>query len=297
MSLKVGYIPEHFASPLIFGKQKGLFKNQDVEVELIPYPSGSGHLIQSLNDGELDVAIGLTESFVRGIADTDKDTKPKYQIAGTFVKSALEWCVSTGSKRDDLADLKALDGKKIGVSKLGSGSHVMSYVMALQMDFEKPFEDFVVCNDFANLRKSVNSGESDAFMWEYYTSKKFLDSGEIKMLGHVSSPWPSWVVVKRTEADLDAFKRFVQALNAGIDYFNKHKEESIDLVVSEFGYSKEDAEGWFKTVKYHSDCGNINDLHGVVTGTLHILANTNVLKNKDELVIENNLRDGTLNSS
>ncbi|SCU87676.1 LAFA_0E08152g1_1 [Lachancea sp. 'fantastica'] len=297
MSLKIGYIPEHFASPLVFGEQKGLFDKQNVKVELIPYPSGSGHLIQSLNNGELDVAIGLTESFVRGIADTPKDTKPKYQIAGTFVKSALEWCVSTGAKRDDLTDLKSLEGKKIGVSRLGSGSHVMSYVMAQQMDFEKPFAGFPVLNNFENLRKGVNSGEADAFMWEYYTSKKFLDSGEIKMLGHVSSPWPSWVVVKRVETDLDTFKSFIKALNEGIDYFNHHKEEAIELVQKEFGYSKEDAEGWFQTVKYHGDTGDINDLHGVVTGTLHILASANVLENKDELSIENNMREGTLTSS
>ncbi|CEP61805.1 substrate-binding domain-containing protein LALA0_S04e01112g [Lachancea lanzarotensis] len=297
MSLKVGYIPEHFASPLFFAEQKGLFAKQNVKIQLIPYPSGSGHLIQSLNSGDLDIAIGLTESFVRGIADTAKDTKPKYQIAGTFVKSALEWAVSTGAKREELTDLKSLEGKKIGVSRLGSGSHVMSYVMAQQMDLEKPFADFPVLNTFENLRKAVNSGEADAFLWEYYTSKKFLDSGEIKMLGHVSSPWPSWVVVKRVETESDTYKGFIKALNEGIDYFNHHKEEAIELVQREFGYSKEDAEGWFQTVKYHNDTGDINDLHGVVTGTLHILANAGVLENKDELVIEDNLRDGTLTSS
>ncbi|SCU96211.1 LANO_0E12838g1_1 [Lachancea nothofagi CBS 11611] len=296
MSLKVGYIPEHFATPLVFGEKKGFFKDQNVEVELVPFPSGSGHLIQSLNAGEIDVAIGLTEAFVRGIADTEKNTKPKYQIAGTFVKSSLEWCVSTGSKRDDLTDLKSLEGKKIGVSRIGSGSHVMSYVMALQLDFEKPFADFPVCNTFDKLRESVNSGESDAFMWEYYTSKKYLDSGEIKMLGHVASPWPSWVVVKRTDVDMKPFKGFINALNKGIDYFNKNKEEALDVITENFGYSHEDAANWFKTVKYHTDCGEINDLHGVVTGTLHILTTANVLENKDEMVVEDNMRDGTLTS-
>ncbi|SCU85613.1 LADA_0D08570g1_1 [Lachancea dasiensis] len=294
MSIKVGYIPEHFATPLVFGDKKGFFKDQGVEVELVPFPSGSGHLIQSLNAKEIDVAIGLTEAFVRGIADTEKGTEPKYQVAGTFVKSALEWCVSTGAQRDDLGDLKALEGKKIGVSRIGSGSHVMSYVMALQLDFEKPFADFPVCDNFENLRKSVNSGESDAFMWEYYTSKKYLDSGEIKMLGHVSSPWPSWVVVKRTDLDAKHFQGFIAGLNAGIDHFNQHKDEAIDVIVDHFGYSQEDAANWYKTVKYHTDCSDINDLHGVITGTLHILTTANVLKNKDEKVIEDNLLAGTM---
>lgn len=294
MALKVGYIPEHFATPLCLAKSIGFFEDNGVDVELVPYPSGSGHLIQSLNAGELDIAIGLTEAFVRGIADTEAGQKPKYQIAGTYVKSPLEWCVSTGANRDDLQDLKALEGKKIGVSRIGSGSHVMSYVMALQLDFTQPFADFPVLNTFDKLREGVNSGEADAFMWEYYTSKKYLDSGEIKMLGHVESPWPSWVVVKRADLDLLQFKEFVHALNSGIDYFNKNPEEDVQFITENFGYSKEDAESWFKTVKFHGDCGNINDLHGVVTGTLHILGTAGVLRNKDEAQIEENLLAGTL---
>ncbi|CUS22303.1 LAQU0S05e02344g1_1 [Lachancea quebecensis] len=294
MALRVGFIPEHFATPLCFAKTVGFFEDQGVEAELIPYPSGSGHLIQSLNAGELDIAIGLTEAFVRGIADTEPGQKPQYQIAGTYVKSPLEWCVSTGANRDDLQDLKALDGGRIGVSRIGSGSHVMSYVMALQLDFSKPFADFPVLNNFDNLRAAVNSGDADAFMWEYYTSKKYLDSGEIKMLGHVESPWPSWIVSKRVDLDLGVFSRFVYALNSGIDYFNKNPDEAVRFITENFGYSAEDAASWFKTVKYHDNCGDINDLHGVVTGTLHILGTAGVLQNKDEVVIEENLRVGTL---
>lgn len=49
-SLKVGYVPEHFSTPLFFAQQQGFYAKNGVEIEFLPYPSGSGHLIQSLQD-------------------------------------------------------------------------------------------------------------------------------------------------------------------------------------------------------------------------------------------------------
>lgn len=48
--LKIGYVPEHFSTPLFFAQQQGYYKKHNVEVEFLPYPSGSGHLMQSLQD-------------------------------------------------------------------------------------------------------------------------------------------------------------------------------------------------------------------------------------------------------
>lgn len=48
--LKVGYVPEHFSTPLFFAQKQGFYKKNGVEVEFLPYPSGSGHLMQSLEN-------------------------------------------------------------------------------------------------------------------------------------------------------------------------------------------------------------------------------------------------------
>lgn len=49
-ALKVGYVPEHFSTPLFFAQQQGYYEKNGVKIEFLPYPSGSGHLIQSLQD-------------------------------------------------------------------------------------------------------------------------------------------------------------------------------------------------------------------------------------------------------
>lgn len=57
--LKVGYVPEHFSTPLFFAREQGYYAKNGVEIEFLPFPSGSGHLIQSLKDksiGELGLA-------------------------------------------------------------------------------------------------------------------------------------------------------------------------------------------------------------------------------------------------
>lgn len=292
MAIRVGYVPEHFSTPLQFAQSNGYFQEAGVTVEMISYPSGSGAMIQSLNSGDLDIAIGLTEAFVRGIADTEESSEPKYQIVGTYVTSPLNWAVSTGIKRDDLQNLTQLEGGKIGVSRIGSGSYVMSFVMALQLQFKSAFK-FSVCNTFENLRRSVNSGETDAFMWEYFTSKRYYDTKEIKMIGSIETPWPSWVVVKAKELPANELLGFVKAVNRGIEYFNGHHEEAVDYIGTHLDYSHEDAAEWLRTVKFHDDCGKVNNVPAVITATVNILKTAGVLKHNDnDKLLERNMQLG-----
>jgi ABC-type nitrate/sulfonate/bicarbonate transport system substrate-binding protein len=51
--LTIGYVPEHFSTPLFFAKQQGFYEKEGLDVEFVPFPSGSGHLIQSLQDGSI----------------------------------------------------------------------------------------------------------------------------------------------------------------------------------------------------------------------------------------------------
>ncbi|AMD19713.1 HCL438Cp [Eremothecium sinecaudum] len=292
-SIRVGYIPEHFSTPLLFAQQKGFFANQGVEVDLIQYPSGSGHLIQALTCGDLDIAVGLTEAFVRGIADKDQGAEAVYQLVGTYVKSPLNWAVSTGAQRNDLVDLKQLEGSKIGVSRVGSGSYVMSYVLALDNKFQQPFQDHVVCDTFANLRAAVNNNSVDAFLWEHFTSKKYYDNGEIKNIGNIYTPWPSWVIVKSKSLESESVRAFTTAVSEGIVYFNAHKQESLDLIVNSFDYSKEDATAWLSTVEFHVPCHTLGDRNKVIDNTLRVLKAANVLKHKDDPeLIQTNLQGG-----
>ena len=65
--LRIGYIPEHFLTPLHFAHDKyGLSSH----AELIPFPRGTGTLIDAFHTRSIDVGIGLTESFIVGLTNT-----------------------------------------------------------------------------------------------------------------------------------------------------------------------------------------------------------------------------------
>lgn len=291
--MKVGYIPEHFSTPLIFANKK-FFKEFHLTLQLIPFPSGSGHLIQALNNNEIDVAIGLTEAFVRGIADTKENEMPNYKIVGTYVNSPLNWSISTGINRDDIKILDDLEGKKIGVSRIGSGSYVMSFVLSLNKNFIKPFESYPICNTFTGLRESVNNGECDAFMWEYFTTKKYYNSNEIKMLGNISTPWPSWIIVKHKDLSDENIINFCCALDKGIKYFYEHPSESIKYISTDLDYSEDDAVEWMKTVEFNIPSSKISHYEATITNTLQVLKAANVLVHKDDSIIMTNISNGMM---
>ncbi|CAK7225359.1 hypothetical protein SBRCBS47491_005861 [Sporothrix bragantina] len=251
--LRVGFVPEHFSTPIHYATT-----HFGLDVETIPFPSGTGHMITALRAGDIDVGIGLTEGWVAGLGKEEAG-QGGYQIVGTYVETPLCWAISSGVKRDDITSVDALKGSKIGVSRIGSGSFVMGFVLADQQGWleesKKPFEDTVVLNTFANLRNAVNDGSADFFMWEHFTSKRYYDNKEIKRVGEIYTPWSSWKIVASTavvsspekEAQLqDLFAK----LDQGIAHFNANPEESVKYISTALDYSEEDAREWLKTVRF-----------------------------------------------
>lgn len=80
---------------------------------------------------KVDVAIGLTEAFVAGIGKgfdwckligTYVHTplcKLKVRDSSGFPLTLLGWAISTGINRDDLTSENDIEGKKIGISRIG----------------------------------------------------------------------------------------------------------------------------------------------------------------------------------
>ncbi len=84
--LRIGYVPEHFSTPLYFAK-----KHFGLDAELIPFPSGTGAMVTALRSDQIDVAIGLTEGWVAGLG---KGTEEEigdggYRLVGTYVETPL----------------------------------------------------------------------------------------------------------------------------------------------------------------------------------------------------------------
>ncbi|KAL1892562.1 hypothetical protein Cpir12675_004491 [Ceratocystis pirilliformis] len=278
--LRIGYVPEHFSTPLFFAQ-----KYFGLEAELIPFPSGTGHMITSIRAGEIDVAIGLTEGWIAGLGKEDMPGDGGYRLVGTYVQTPLCWAISTGAARPEISSVDSLHASKIGVSRIGSGSYVMGFVLADQQKWlvpgTPPYSSTVVLNTFASLRDAVNSGAADFFMWEHFTSKKYYDSGEIRRVGEIYTPWSSWKIVASTQlagenGKVDVrVKNLFSKIDKGIEHFNANQEEAVQWISANLDYSENDAREWLKTVKFADKTEGVD--RAVVEKCVSILRKADVL--------------------
>lgn len=267
--------PEHFLTPVLLAAKHGIFTKHKCDVELVPQPSGTGQMITSYKEGKIDMAIGLTEGWINGLSASPS----LYKLVGTYVSSPLCWAISTGIKTS-YRSAKDLRGKAIGVSRIGSGSYVMSYVFADQQGWlandSEPFT-FEKLDTFKGLRDGVNDGRAAAFMWERFTTKKYYDSGEIRQIGEIYTPWPSWLITATSEVQQSSkLEAILTAINEGIAYYHANHEEAMEEIYTNLDYSKEDAEEWSKTVSYPGDVSVVDEK--MVKSTINSLRKAGLMK-------------------
>jgi sulfonate transport system substrate-binding protein len=242
--LRVAGVPEHFNLPWRSGVEHAVFDKYGVKVEFIEISEGTGAMIAALKEGRVDLIIALTEGLVADIAKGSD-----VRLVGTYVQSPLCWAVSTGAS-SSIQCLADLEGKMFGISRYGSGSHIMAMVMAAQRGWTKP-PQFKVVGNFQNLRDSVNKGETDAFMWETFTTKPFHDSGEVRRVGDVTTPWPCFMVAglqQTLAAKADATRAALSGVNEAAFEFRRNVYGVPRQLVVDHGLSQADAEAWYRQV-------------------------------------------------
>ncbi|KAG8932288.1 hypothetical protein FRC02_001359 [Tulasnella sp. 418] len=274
--LRIGYVREHFACPLLQYAENDGGKS----FTLVECPGGTGQLIAALANDEVDLVIALTDGLIAGIAKGSE-----YRLVGSYVTSPLNWAVVTG-KNSSYQSIRDLHGTTIGISRRGSGSELMAKLMALQQGWKPEELEFKVCNNLAALKEAVNDGSASAFLWEWFTTKPSVDAGEVRFIGSVPTPWPSWHIAAHTSkqrAPTDAVIDFVATLSSYVRDFDSQESrrtKDVEYIRKNFGYPEEDINEWLKTVSYPRDCTAIDG--SVIQKTLDTLKTTGVITRPPE---------------
>ncbi|CAO3667534.1 unnamed protein product [Rhizopus stolonifer] len=248
----IGYVPEHFLLLCTLLVTTITLKKQELMLNLVLCPGGTGEMTSKLQDKSIDLAIALTEGLVAGISKG----QDWYKIIGTYVDAPLCWALSAG-KESQHESIDTLRNSKCGISRYGSGSHIMAYVLADQREWlekdKKPFE-FNVLNNFKAMRDAVNDKSSDYFMWETFTTKPYHDSSEVKRIGQITPPWPAFLFAAHVDllaGHVEELKKVLGAIQKATNQFMEQKDnESIKKVIDILGYPEEDVRRWFETVHY-----------------------------------------------
>lgn len=294
--VRIGYVPEHYLLPLHLCTKHGLFPSS-IKITLVPFPSGTGHMITSLRSNEIDLAIGLTEGWVAGLLNPDTYKKSPaekgYSIVGSWVSTPLRWAIVTGRNRTDINSVDDLrQHRRVAVSRLGSGSHVMAFVLAqkegwLHQTKTSTLEGLSIAplGPFKDLRDGVTSSAADFFMWEHFTTKPYFHGEDtpLKKIGEIYTPWPSWHIAasrsKFPEPESDeTLKEIFESFDKGVKSFNEDTDAAIRMLSTgeaQCHYSEEDGREWLKDVQFVDSTRGVDP--GVMSGVVSVLKAASVI--------------------
>ena len=161
--LRLCGVPEHFNLPWTLGIKKRLFEDL-AHVRWTAVPGGTGAMVSAVADEQQDVAVALTEGIVAAALASAAGPQPLCYV-GSYVTSALCWMVVCAAGRADapgsLAELgaraRAGESIRVSVSRLGSGSHIMAYLLAMREGWPLQNLAFVKNDNFRNMRKGARA--------------------------------------------------------------------------------------------------------------------------------------------
>jgi len=279
-SIWVGY------GPLFIAKEKGFFKEEKVDVDLVN--------IEDPKEGFFALAAGRLDGVVSTI-----DTMVLYLKTGKEYQYVLALDDSAGGDgivaRKEIKSVKDLKGKKVAVNE---GSVSQFFLNVILKDSGMSQKDIEVVNmkqgdaGAAFVAEKVDA----AVTWEpWLTKSKNAPHGQIlvdssKTPGLISDVliFPREVIAKRGKE----IQGVVNAWNKAVAYYEKNKPESLEIMSKGLGDWLKDPKVFAETldgVKFYNRDGNLKffgtaakpgDINKVVQNALDIWASFGKLQAK-----------------
>lgn len=240
--LRIAGVPEAFNDP--WGTADFEKLNLQCAPEFIFHPGGSGAMLSSLESGAVDAAFALTDCIVAAI----ENGRP-FRLLGALVTSPLTWAVIV-SPNSGISNVSDLCNATWGVSRYGSGSHVMVQVLGKEQGWSDEAK-FKICGNFTGLRNALQTGEVDAFLWEKFTTKPFQENGEVRIVGGIPTPWGCFsVVVRENEVRLKDIRDVVAVFLENGARLKKNGEDAVSGIMKRYGMTRQDGQEWLEGVRY-----------------------------------------------
>ncbi len=209
--------------------------------------------MKAVREKSADIVIALTEGIVANILQQNDGSDDDIIIISPYVVTPLNWAIVTGvdAPYSSLADLSA---GPVGVSRMGSGSHLMAYLLAEREGWDTAHLEFNVLTDFVGLRRGVNDLSASFFMWEHFTTKPFwAQAAEVKHMGDIPTPWPCFMMAARrgwVNSNQAAVQSLLGVIRHTCAQFKAAPDASAAEVSAHYGLALSDARTWFDTVHF-----------------------------------------------
>jgi len=247
VTINVGGVPEHFNLPWHLCLEEGLFEAAGIHVKWKDFPGGTGAMTRELRHNGLDLALVLTEGM---IADIFLGNRSK--IIGFYTKTPLIW-----------------------------GVHSTAYN---RFEVVKPHKDiqFKVVGNLNGARQSLADKFSNLFLWEKFTTKPFVDSGELKRLTNHKTPWPCFVFSATDAALAEKKASILKVMEIVLQRAQVLKQDpkATSLIANRYGLKEKDVKVWLQDTDWESK-RNVN--LPVINNCIDILKDLNIIKTDLEI--------------
>ena len=247
--LRIAGVPEHFNLPWLLALERRTFVRAGIELRWRTVPEGTGRMCAMLREGEVDLAVLVTEGAVRDILRGNPS-----RIIASYVDTPLTWGVHVGA-HTTIHETEDLQGVPFAISRMNSGSHLAAMAYAKAHGWALMEKDLVVVNDLKGAAERLKQQAPVAFLWEKYTTKHLVDDGVFRQVDEYRSPWPSFVIVA-TEAvlaehpkEVARLLRVIRDQAAGL----MQKKAASEMIAQRYKMSADDAQAWFAGVKWNTD--------------------------------------------
>ena len=245
-TIKIAGVPEHFNLPWHMCIEDGEFEAVGIDLQWIDVPEGTGKMCQMLRDGETDIAVILTEGIIKDIAAGNPS-----KIVQVYVQSPLIWGIHVAAN-SNYKTFSDLENKKIAISRMGSGSHLMSIVNAQNQNWNTENLQFEIVNTIDGAVESLTSGTADYFMWERFMTQPLVDKGIFRRIADCPTPWPCFVIAVRNEflaENKSIIALILEIINATTEEF-KHIPSIDRTLASRYGQKVEDIQQWLSQTQW-----------------------------------------------
>ncbi|EAS19499.1 conserved hypothetical protein [Flavobacteria bacterium BBFL7] len=248
-TIKIGGVPEHFNLPWHFALEDGAFEKEGIDLQWEDVPEGTGRMSKLLRNKDLDVACILTDGIVKDIIAGNPS-----RILQVYVASPLLWGVHAPGTIEAEKTQQLEDGK-FAISRYGSGSHLMSYLLAKRHGWDTEDLSFELVNTLDGAVNALSQNKAQLFLWERYMTQPIVDQGVFKRLETIATPWPSFVIAATQECITEkevALGKMLAIINRYTADFKQIP--SIDrTIASHYDLQVGDVQQWLLRTEFSDD--------------------------------------------
>jgi hypothetical protein len=247
-TIRITGVPEHFNLPWKKIVADQPFTSRGILLQWIDETRGSGQMNKALREDQTDLAVVLTESFLKDVEDGNTA-----RMIGFHVRSPLIWGIHLAGK-SKINQLDDIHKPIFLISRMGSGSHLMAYVLAQKVGWNIEDSSFKIVDNLDGALQKIDPSIPELFLWEKYTTKPWVDTGELKRIGEIPSPWPCFATVA-TENIMKNFGDLIVELRDLVyqKSFELQRNPSTPSEISiEYQLKIDDVQEWLKQTEWET---------------------------------------------